>query len=324
VDNAIRFHQTGGPDVLRWESIPVGDPGPGEARVRHVAVGLNFADTYFRTGLYPAKLPSGIGMEGSGVVEAVGPGVTNVEPGNRVAYTGSPLGAYATGRVMPAGCLVKLPKDISFETAAGMMMRGLTSAYLMRRIYPWKKGDTFLIHAAAGGVGLIVSQWAKLLGLTVIGTVSSEEKAEVARAHGCDFTINYRIEDFAKRVREITGGKGVPVVIDSVGKDTFAGSIDSLARRGLLVGVGTASGAFPPIDAMQLAIKGSLFFTRPALADYIADPAEKAELAGELFDHVAAGRIRIEINQHYALQDAVQAHRDLESRKTTGSSIFVV
>jgi NADPH2:quinone reductase len=324
VDNAIRFHQTGGPDVLRWETVPVGDPGPGEARVRHVAVGLNFADTYFRTGLYPAKLPSGIGMEGSGVVEAVGPGVTHVEPGNRVAYTGSPLGAYATGRVMPAGCLVKLPKDISFETAAGMMMRGLTSAYLMRRIYPWKKGDTFLIHAAAGGVGLIVSQWAKLLGLTVIGTVSSEEKAEVARAHGCDYTINYRVEDFAKRVREITGGKGVPVVIDSVGKDTFAGSIDSLARRGLLVGVGTASGAFPPIDAMQLAIKGSLFFTRPALADYIADPAEKAELAGELFDHVAAGRIRIEINQHYALQDAVQAHRDLESRKTTGSSIFVV
>jgi NADPH2:quinone reductase len=324
VDNAIRFHQTGGPDVLRWETVPVGDPGPGEARVRHVAVGLNFADTYFRTGLYPAKLPSGIGMEGSGVVEAVGPGVTHVEPGNRVAYTGSPLGAYATGRVMPAGCLVKLPKDISFETAAGMMMRGLTSAYLMRRIYPWKKGDTFLIHAAAGGVGLIVSQWAKLLGLTVIGTVSSEEKAEVARAHGCDYTINYRVEDFAKRVREITGGKGVPVVIDSVGKDTFAGSVDSLARRGLLVGVGTASGAFPPIDAMQLAIKGSLFFTRPALADYIADPAEKAELAGELFDHVAAGRIRIEINQHYALQDAVQAHRDLESRKTTGSSIFVV
>jgi len=324
VDNVIRFHQTGGPEVLRWESAPVAEPGPGEARVRHVAVGLNFADTYFRSGLYPAKLPSGIGMEGSGVVEAVGPGVTQVQPGDRVAYTGSPLGAYATGRVMPAGCLVRLPKDISFETAAAMMMRGLTSAYLMRRIHPWKKGETFLIHAAAGGVGLIVSQWAKLLGLTVIGTVSSEEKAEVARAHGCDYTINYRIEDFAKRVREITNGQGVPVVIDSVGKDTFAGSLDSLARRGLLVGVGTASGAFPPIDAMQLAIKGSLFFTRPALADYIADPAEKAELAGELFEHVASGRIRIEINQHYALREAEQAHRDLESRKTTGSSIFVV
>jgi NADPH2:quinone reductase len=263
-------------------------------------------------------------MEGSGVVEAVGPGVTHVEPGNRVAYTGSPLGAYATGRVMPAGCLVKLPKDISFETAAGMMMRGLTSAYLMRRIHPWKKGDTFLIHAAAGGVGLIVSQWAKLLGLTVIGTVSSEEKAEVARAHGCDYTINYRIEDFAKRVREITNGQGVPVVIDSVGKDTFAGSLDCLSRRGLLVGVGTASGPFPPIDAMQLAIKGSLFFTRPALADYIAEPAERAELAGELFDHVAAGRIKVEIHQHYALQDASHAHRELEARRTIGSSIFVV
>ena len=324
MDNAIRFHKTGAPDVLRWETVPVGQPGPGEVRLRHVAVGLNFADTYFRTGLYPAKLPSGLGMEGSGVVEAVGPGVTDVKAGDRVAYTGSPLGAYSTGRVMPAAPLVKLPEDISFETAAAMMMRGLTSAYLMRRIYPWKKGDTFLIHAAAGGVGLIVTQWAKLLGLNVIGTVSTDEKAALARAHGCDHVINYREEDFARRVREITGGVGVPVVIDSVGKDTYAGSLDSLKKRGLLVGVGTASGAFPPIDAMQLAIKGSLFFTRPALADYIADPAEKAELAGELFGHVAAGRIKIEINQHYALQDAVQAHRDLESRKTTGSSIFVI
>ena len=324
MDNAIRFHAIGTPDVLRWEAVQVGEPGPGEVRLRHVAVGLNFADTYFRTGMYPAALPSGIGMEGSGVVEAVGPGVTHVRPGDRVAYTGSPLGAYSTGRVMPAGPLVKLPEEISFETAAAMMMRGLTSSYLMRRIYPWKKGDTFLIHAAAGGVGLIVCQWAKLLGLNVIGTVSSEQKMEVARAHGCDHVINYRTEDFAKRVRDITGGVGVPVVIDSVGKDTFAGSLDCLRKRGLLVGVGTASGAFPPIDAMQLAIKGSLFFTRPALADYIADPAERAELAGELFGHVAAGRIKIEINQHYALQDAAQAHRDLESRKTTGSSIFVV
>jgi NADPH2:quinone reductase len=324
LENAIRFHATGTPDVLRWEAVQVGEPGPGEVRLRHVAVGLNFADTYFRTGMYPAALPSGIGMEGSGVVEAVGPGVTHVHAGDRVAYTGSPLGAYSTGRVMPAGSLVKLPEEISFETAAAMMMRGLTSSYLMRRIYPWKKGDTFLIHAAAGGVGLIVCQWAKLLGLNVIGTVSSEQKMQVAREHGCDHVINYRTEDFAKRVREITGGVGVPVVIDSVGKDTFAGSLDCLKKRGLLVGVGTASGAFPPIDAMQLAIKGSLFFTRPALADYIADPAERAELAGELFGHVAAGRIKIEINQHYALQDAAQAHRDLESRKTTGSSIFVV
>ena len=324
MENTIRFHQTGGPEVLRWEPAQVGQPGAGEVRIRHVAVGLNFADTYFRSGMYPAALPSGIGMEGSGVVEAVGEGVTHVKAGDRVAYTGSPLGAYSTGRVMPAAPLVKLPEDLSFETAAAMMMRGLTSAYLMRRIYPWKKGDTFLIHAAAGGVGLIVCQWAKLLGLNVIGTVSSEQKAEVARDHGCDHVINYRTEDFAKRVRELTDGAGVPVVIDSVGKDTFQGSLSSLKRRGLLVGVGTASGAFPPIDAMQLAIKGSLFFTRPALADYIADPAERAELAGELFGHVAAGRIKIEINQHYALQDAAQAHRDLESRKTTGSSIFVV
>jgi len=324
MENAIRFYQTGGPDVLRWESIDLREPGPGEARVRHVAVGLNFADTYFRTGLYPAALPSGIGMEGAGVVEAVGPGVTHVKAGDRVAYTGSPLGAYSTGRVMPAAPLVKLPEEIAFETAAGMMMRGFTSAYLMRRIYPWKKGDTFLIHAAAGGVGLIVCQWARILGLHPIGTVSTDEKAEVARAHGCEHVINYRRENFAQRVRELTNGEGVPVVIDSVGRDTFAGSLDSLKRRGLLVGVGTASGPFPPIDAMQLAMKGSLFFTRPALADYIADPAEKAELARELFGHVAAGRIRIEIHQHYALQDAVQAHRDLESRKTTGSSIFVV
>ena len=324
MEKAIRFHQVGSPEVMRWETVAVGAPAAGEVRLRHVCVGLNFADTYFRTGLYPAALPSGIGMEGSGVVEEVGPGVTHVKAGDRVAYTGSPLGAYSTRRTMPAAPLVKLPEDISFETAAGMMMRGLTAAYLMRRIYAWKPGDRFLVHAAAGGVGLIVCQWARLLGLRPIGTVSSDEKAEVARAHGCEDVINYRREDFAKRVRDITQGEGVPVVIDSVGRDTYMGSLASLRRRGLLVGVGTSSGAFPPIDAMQLAIGGSLFFTRPALADYIADPAEKAELAGELFGHVAAGRIRIEIFRHYALQDAVQAHRDLEGRRTTGSSIFVV
>ena len=322
--HAVRFYETGGPDVLRWETVEVGEPGPGEVRVRHAAVGLNFADIYFRTGLYPAKLPSGIGMEGAGTVEAVGDGVTGFAVGDRVTYTGSPLGAYSTERVMPAACLIKLPDAIGFDTAAAMTMRGLTSAYLMRRIYQWKAGDTFLLHAAAGGVGLIVSQWAKLLGLNVIGTVSSEEKAEIARAHGCDHIIYYRREDVAARVRELTGGVGVPVVIDSIGKDTFNASLDSLKRRGLLVGVGTASGAFPPIDAMQLAIKGSLFFTRPALADYIADPAERAELAGELFGHVAAGRIKIEINQRYALEDAVRAHRDLEAGKTTGSSVFDV
>ncbi|MBN3762124.1 quinone oxidoreductase [Burkholderia sp. Ac-20365] len=322
--DAVRFYETGSPEVLRWEKVVRSEPGPGEVRVRHAAVGLNFADIYFRTGLYPAKLPSGIGMEGAGVVEAVGENVAGFRPGDRVTYTGSPLGAYATERVLPAACLIRLPDEIPFQTAAAMTMRGLTSAYLMRRIYAWQPGDTFLLHAAAGGVGLIVCQWAKLLGLNVIGTVSTEEKAEIARAHGCDHIIYYRREDVAKRVRELTNGVGVPVVIDSVGKDTLTASLDSLKRRGLLVGVGTSSGAFPPIDAMQLAIKGSLFFTRPALADYIADPVEKAELAGELFGHVASGRIRIEINQRYELSDAVQAHRDLEAGKTTGSSIFVV
>jgi NADPH2:quinone reductase len=323
---AIRVHMTGGPEVLQLEDVAVGRPGPGQARLRHVAVGLNFADTYFRTGLYPMALPAGMGVEASGVVEAVGEGVKNVAPGDRVTYTGflNTLGAYSTERVMPAAPLIKLPPAISCEKAAAMTMRGLTSAYLLRRILPLQAGDAILLHAAAGGVGLIVSQWAKVLGLTVIGTVSTEAKAEIARAHGCDHVILYGREDVATRVRELTGGTGVSVVYDSVGKDTFASSLDSLKRRGLLVCVGTASGPIPPIDAMQLALKGSLFVTRPALADYIADPAEKAALAAELFGHVAAGRIRIEINQRYRLQDAAQAHRDLESRKTTGSSIFVI
>jgi NADPH2:quinone reductase len=320
------MHEAGGPEVLRWEAVDVGMPGPGQVRIRHAAVGLNFADTYFRTGVYKIPLPNGIGVEAAGIVVAVGDGVTNVVPGDRVTYTGfvNTLGAYSTERIIPAAPLIKLPLKISCETAAGMTMRGLTSAYLMRRIWPLNQGDTILLHAAAGGVGLIVSQWAKLLGLTVIGTVSSEAKAEVARAHGCDHVILYGHEDVAKRVREITNGAGVNVVYDSVGKDTFQGSLDSLKRRGLLVCVGTASGPVPPIDATQLAVKGSVYVTRPALADYIADPAEKDALAGEVFGHVAAGRIRIEINQRYRLQDAVQAHRDLESRRTTGSSIFVI
>ena len=322
---AVKYYETGAPDVLRLEHVSVGEPGAGEARVRHVAVGINFADTYFRTGYYPAQLPSGIGMEASGVVEAVGEGVTHVAAGDRIAYTGSPLGAYSTERVMPATSLMKLPENIGFETAAAMMMRGLTSAYLMRSICPaLKSGDTILLHAAAGGVGLIVSQWAKLLGLTVIGTVSTEEKAQLARAHGCDHVIFYGRENVAQRVRALTGGEGVPLVLDSVGRDTFAGSLDSLKRRGLLVCFGTSSGPIPPIDALQLAMKGSVFVTRPALADYIADPAEKAALADELFGHVGAGRIRIEVNQHYALEDAVLAHHNLEARKTTGSSIFVL
>ena len=323
---AIRFYETGGPEVLRYEDVDVGEPGPGQVRLRHVAVGLNYADTYFRNGTYPIPLANGMGVEASGVVQAVGEGVTNVEVGDRVTYTGflNTLGAYSTERLIAAAPLIKLPETISFETAAAMTMRGLTSSYLMRRIYNFQAGDSILLHAAAGGVGLIVSQWAKLLGLTVIGTVSTEAKGEIAKAHGCDHIINYSHEDVAARVREMTDGVGVNVVFDSVGKNTFEGSLDSLKRRGLMVCVGTASGPIPAFDPVKLAMKGSLYLTRPALADYIADPAEKAALAGELFDHVGSGRIKIEINQHYPLQDAVQAHRDLESRKTTGSSIFVI
>lgn len=326
MEQAIRFYETGGPEVLRLEDVEVGNPGPGEVRLRHVAVGLNFADTYFRNGTYPIPLPAGMGVEAAGVVEAVGEGVSTVKVGDKVTYTGfiNTLGAYSTARIIAAAPLIKLPEGIECETAAAMTMRGLTSAYLMRRIYDFKPGDTLLLHAAAGGVGLIVAQWAKLLGIRVIGTVSTEEKAAVARAHGCDETINYSHEDVAKRARELTGGVGVNVVFDSVGRSTFNASLDSLKRRGLLVCVGTASGTIPPFDPQLLAMKGSLYVTRPALADYIADPAEKADLAGEIFGHVAAGRIKIEINQRYALREAVQAHRDLESRKTTGSSIFVI
>ena len=324
--NAIRFYETGGPEVLRYEEVSVGEPGPGQVRLRHAAVGLNYADTYFRNGTYPIPMPNGLGVEAAGVVEALGEGVTNVAVGDRVTYTGfiNTLGAYATQRLIPAAPLIKLPDSIAFETAAAMTMRGLTSAYLMRRIHAFKPGDSILLHAAAGGVGLIVAQWAKLLGLTVIGTVSSDAKAELARAHGCDFTIDYSREDVATRVRALTGGAGVDVVFDSVGKSTFIGSLDSLKRRGLMVCVGTASGPIDGFNPQLLAMKGSLYLTRPALADYIADPAEKEALAGELFDHVASGRLKIEDNQQYELQDAAQAHRDLESRQTTGSSVFII
>lgn len=323
---AVRFERTGGPEVLRGVELPLDRPGPGQVRLRHAAVGLNFADIYFRNGTYPIPLPNGIGVEAAGVVMEVGPDVGNVAVGDRVTYTGflDTLGAYSTERLIGAAPLIKLPDGIAFETAAAMTMRGLTCAYLMRRIWPLAAGETVLIHAAAGGVGLILSQWAKILGLNVIGTVSTEAKAEIARAHGCDHVVLYDRENVAQRVRQITGGAGVSVVYDSVGRDTFAGSLDSLKRRGLLVCVGTASGSVPPLDPQILARKGSLYVTRPALADYIADPAEKAALAAEVFGHVAAGRIRIEINQRYALEDAVQAHRDLEARKTTGSSVFVI
>lgn len=324
--HAVRFSEAGGPEVMRYEAVDVGEPGAGQVRLRHVAVGLNYADTYFRNGTYPIPLPAGLGVEAAGVVQAVGPGVDQVAVGDRVTYTGfvNTLGAYSTERLVPVAPLIKLPEDIGCETAAAMTMRGLTAAYLLRRIHPFQPGDSILLHAAAGGVGLIVAQWAKLLGLTVIGTVSTEAKAELARQHGCDHIINYTHEDVAKRVRELTDGAGVDVVFDSVGKSTFEGSLDSLKRRGLMVCVGTASGPIPPFNPQMLAMKGSLYLTRPALHDYIVDPAEKAALATELFDHVAAGRIGIEIHQRYALQDAVQAHRDLESRKTTGSSIFVI
>ncbi|HEX5803057.1 MAG TPA: quinone oxidoreductase [Azospira sp.] len=321
--HAIRFHQTGGPEVLRWESVDVGDPGPGQARVRHAAVGLNFIDTYHRTGLYPLPLPSGIGLEGAGVVEAVGDGVANVKPGDRVAYAGGPVGAYSEARCLPADRLLKLPEAIDFRTGAAMMLQGLTAAYLLRRTYRVQPGDAVLVHAAAGGVGLIACQWAKALGATVIGTTSTEAKAELARAHGADHVIFYNREDVAKRVREITGGEGVAVVYDGVGKDTFTGSLDSLRTCGMMVSFGNASGPVAPFDPLLLSQKGSIFITRPTLMHYTAKRADLEALGGELFDVVGAGKVKIEVNQTYPLQDAAQAHRDLEARKTTGSTILL-
>ena len=321
--HAIRFHQTGGPDVLQWESVEVGAPGPGEARISHAAVGLNFIDTYHRTGLYPVPLPSGIGLEGSGTVEAVGAGVTHVAPGDRVAYAGGPLGAYSQERLIPADRLIRLPDNIDFTTGAAMMLQGLTAAYLLRRTFPVKAGDTVLIHAAAGGVGLIACQWAKALGATVIGTVSTEAKAELARAHGCDHPILYTRENFAQRVREITGGEGVAVAYDGIGKDTFAGSLDSLRPLGMMVSFGNASGAVPAFEALELTNRGSLFFTRPKLADYTGKRADLEALATELFDVVLSGKVKIEVKQTYALKDAAQAHRDLEARKTVGSTVLI-
>lgn len=322
---AVRFHETGGPKVLRLEDVAVGDPGPGEVRIRHAAVGCNFADTYFRSGYYPVQPPCGIGVEGAGTIIAVGEGVTGFVPGDRVAYNGSPLGAYSTERVMPAAPLFKLPDGISFETAAASTMRGLSATYWLVKTNPMMKaGDTILLHAAAGGVGLLAVQMAKLLGLRVIGTVSSEAKAEAARGAGCDEIIFYRREDVAQRVKELTDGAGVTTVFDSVGKDTFEGSLKSLKRRGMVVACGTASGPFPPVDAFQMMLQGSVYFTRPAFADYFADPAERAELAGLWFDHLSAGRINVEIGQRYALDQCVEAHRDLEAGRTIGSSIFVL
>ncbi len=320
---AIRFHESGGPEVLRWEEVEVGKPAAGEIQVRNRAVGLNFIDVYHRSGLYPVSLPSGIGLEGCGVVEAVGASVTDFSVGDRVAYANPPLGAYAELRNMPADRAIGVPDAIDDSTAAAMMLQGLTAQYLLRRTCRVEKGDTILFHAAAGGVGLIACQWAKALGATVIGTVGNDDKAELARRHGCDHTIVYNREDFVQRVREITDGQGVRVVYDSVGKDTFTGSLDCLRPLGMMVSYGNASGPVPPFDMGVLATKGSLFLTRPTLMTYTAKRSDMLAMAGELFDAVTSGNVKIEVNQSYPLADAAKAHRDLEARKTTGSTVLL-
>jgi NADPH2:quinone reductase len=319
---AIRFHRTGGPEVLRLEDVTVGDPGPGEARVRHTAIGVNFIDVYHRTGLYPLPLPATPGVEGAGVVVAVGAGVTHVAAGDRVCYIGSP-GAYAEERITPADRLLKLPPDVPDRVAAAMTLKGLTVRSLVRRTYPVKAGDAVLVQAAAGGVGLIMTQWLKALGATVIGTVGSDAKAELARAHGCDHAIVYTREDFPKRVREITGGAGVSVVYDAVGKATFDGSLDSLRPLGLMVVFGNASGPVPPLDVGVLAKKGSLFLTRPTVFSYVASRADLEEAAAELFEVVRSGKVRIEVSRTWPLAQVAEAHRALEARETTGSLVLV-
>jgi NADPH2:quinone reductase len=319
---AIRIHKTGGPEVLELDDVAVGDPGEGQARVRQTAIGVNFLDIYHRSGLYPLPLPSGIGSEGAGVVEAVDKGVTNVRVGDRVAYAGPP-GAYAELRLIQADRLVKLPDGISDHVAAAMMLKGMTAQYLIRRTYRVQPGDKVLFHAAAGGVGLIACQWLKSLGATVIGTVGSEEKAKIAKAHGCDHPIIYTKEDFAKRLREITNGKGVPVVYDSVGKSTFQGSLDCLKPFGLLVSFGNASGPVPPFELSVLAQKGSLYVTRPTLFTYTAARSDLEATARDLFEVVLSGKVKIEIYRTYPLREAQQAHRDLESRKTMGSLLLI-
>ncbi|MEO1198799.1 MAG: quinone oxidoreductase [Pseudomonadota bacterium] len=319
----IRIHETGGPEVLRHETVEVGAPGPGEALIRQHAIGLNFIDTYFRSGLYPAaQLPFTPGNEGAGEVLAVGAGVSEVSVGDRVAYAG-PIGAYASERVLPAATLVKLPDAISYETGAAMMLKGMTAQYLLRQTFCIEAGQTILFHAAAGGVGLIACQWAKSLGATVIGTVGSEAKADLARANGCDHVINYREEDFAARVREITDGAGCHVVYDGVGKDTFPASLECLRPRGMWVTFGNASGPVPSLDLLLLSQKGSLFVTRPTLFHYIATRPELEATAGDLMQVVADGTVAIAINQTYPLHEAAQAHRDLESRKTTGTTVLI-
>jgi len=319
---AVRFHKTGGPEVLQLDDVTVGDPGQGQVRVRHTAIGVNFIDTYQRSGLYPMQLPAGAGNEGAGVVEAVGPGVTQLKKGDRVAYTGQ-VGSYCEEKVLPADRMVKIPQGISDEQAASMMLKGMTVQYLIHRTYKVKAGDTVLWHAAAGGVGLIACQWLKANGATVIGTVGSEEKAQLAKAHGADHVINYSKENFVERVKALTGGKGVPVVYDSVGKTTWEGSLDCLRPLGMLVSFGNASGAVAPFNPGILSQKGSLYLTRPTLVTYTASREDLEMTSKSLFDIVLSGKVKIEISARYKLADAQQAHRDLEGRKTTGSVILV-
>jgi NADPH:quinone reductase len=319
---AIRFHQIGGPEVLRLEAVDAGEPGPGQARVRHTYIAVNFIDIYFRTGRYPLALPNGLGSDAVGVVEAVGPGVTEVKPGDRVGYLLGPQGAYADVRVMPADVLIPLPAEVSDATASTLMMKGMTAQYLLRQVYPVQEGQTILYHAAAGGVGLIACQWAKALGVRMIGTVSTDEKAEIAKAAGCAEVIVTSREDIAKRVRELTDGKGVPVVYDSVGKDTLMASLDSLAVRGHFVSNGTASGPVV-IDTTLLAVKGSIWMTRPAMIHYATPRSKMLAMADELFGLVKAGKIRSEPSRTYQLSEAAQAHAALESRRTTGATVLV-
>lgn len=320
---AVRIHETGGPEVMKLETIDLPDPGPGEVRVKLGAIGLNFIDTYQRSGLYPVALPSGLGLEGAGTVDALGDGVSLLQVGDRVAFGTGPVGAYAEAINVHETRVVKLPDSISDETGAGMMLQGMTTQYLLRQTFHVREGDTILIHAAAGGVGLMACQWAKHLGATVIGTVGSDEKAELAKAHGCDHIIMYRTEDVAKRVRELTGGEGVPVVYDGVGKDTLMASLDSLRPLGLFVSYGNASGPTGPIDPLLLSQKGSLFMTRPTLFHYTATPEALAACAGDLVDVVSSGAVKIEVNQTYRLDDVVQAHKDLEARLTTGTTVLL-
>jgi len=321
--HAVRIHEAGGPEVLKWEEVEVGDPGQGEVKIRQRAAGLNFIDVYHRTGLYPQQLPFTPGVEGAGIVEAVGTGVTNVQAGDRVAYAG-PIGGYAEERLIAADRVVKLPDAISTEQAAAMMLQGLTARMLLRAVHRVEPGETILIHAAAGGVGLIVCQWAKALGATVIGTVGSEEKAELARAHGCDHPIVYTRQDFAAEVDRITRGEKLPVVYDSVGRDTFMKSLDCLRPRGMMVSFGNASGPPDPIAPGLLAQKGSLFLTRPTLFTYIASRDELVESASDLFEMVSSGKVRVEVKQRFPLRDAAEAHRQLEARKTSGSTILTI